>query len=75
MAWSRVATRGIEFRYRHQTSQRYLSPSLNGWNFPLDTSSHSAVWAITMKLNRTIRRACLRRRSSDDGLRRVRRQR
>jgi hypothetical protein len=31
--------------------------------------------AIAMKLNRTNRRACLRRRSRDDGLRRVRRQR
>jgi hypothetical protein len=39
----------------------------------LDTASQLAVWPIAMKLNRTNRRACLRRRSSDDGLRRVRR--
>ena len=42
---------------------------------PLDMAHHSAVWPFAMKLNRTNRRACLRRRSSDDGLRRVRRQR
>jgi len=43
---------------------------------PLDITCHQAVWACTMKLNRTNRRASFRRRSSDDdGLRHVRRHR
>jgi hypothetical protein len=51
-----------------------LMPQRSG-ELPLDISHRSAVWPSAMKLNRTNRRACLRRRSSDDGLRRVRRQR
>jgi hypothetical protein len=43
-------------------------------NALLDIDLHQVVWAIAMNLNRTIRRTTLRRRSDDDGLRRVRRQ-
>jgi len=46
-----------------------------GQRTPLDIHCQLAVSPIAMKLNRTNRRTCLRRRTSDDGLRRVRRQR
>jgi hypothetical protein len=55
--------------YRRNGIERGRNPTAN----PLDTAGHSAVWPSAMKLNRTIRRACQRRRTSDDGLRRVRR--
>ena len=50
--------------------------STDSRQLPLDTAGHSAVWACTMTLNRTNRRAAFRRRScDDDGLRHVRRHR
>ncbi len=71
---------GRRDRHREDRTRRPVRPArqrrgILNQTTPLDTACHQAVWPCAMKLNRTNRRACLRRRSSDDGLRRVRRQR